>query len=264
MQNSTRDYLAGLILPELLKTLQMASLSGKEQQAEALLHSWNEHMDITSSAASIWWTFWTHYMADTFQPWWNAYHVPDAAHPDLAIQPGQTSLDEDLEAWTLHDQNNAAFSLPNGTKRDASTVILQAFQESIGELSKTLGNDPAQWQWGKLHTREIASLLGAEALSYGPRASGGDDSTVNAAGGGLISLSDPVLMPSVHGPSWRMIVDWSSGQAEGVYPGGQDENPASRWYENEIATWWDGHYYPMIDGPAALKQPGSMIWRLDN
>jgi acyl-homoserine lactone acylase PvdQ len=45
---------------------------------------------------------------------------------------------------------------------------------------------------------------------------------------------------------------------------GQDENPASRWYENEIATWWNGHYYPMIDGPAALKQPGSMIWRLDN
>ena len=264
MQNSTHDYLASLIVPDLLKTLQKASLSSSEQQAKALLQSWNENMDVTSPAASIRWTFWTHYMADTFELWWQTYNVPSTAHPDLAVQPGQTSLDEDLETWTLHDQNNAAFSLPNGTKRDASAVMLQAFHESIRELSNTLGNDPAQWQWGKLHTREITSLLGAEALSYGPRASGGDDSTLNAAGGSLMSLSDPVLMPSVHGPSWRMIVDRGSGQTEGVYPGGQDENPASPWYENQVARWWNGQYYPMIEGAAARKQPGSVIWRIGN
>ena len=56
--------------------------------------------------------------------------------------------------------------------------MLKAFQESIDELSKTLGNDPAQWQWGKLHAR-ITSRLGAEPLSYGPRASGGDEWTLN-------------------------------------------------------------------------------------
>src|SRR2546428_9470113 len=120
-----------------------------------------------------WWTFWTRYVVDTFEPWWNAFHVPVTAHPELTVRPSQTSLNEDVETWTLHDPHNAAFSLPNGTKRDASAVMLQAFQETIGELSKTLGNDPAQWQWGKLHTRKIASLLGVEALSYGPRASGG-------------------------------------------------------------------------------------------
>jgi penicillin amidase len=97
MQNSTHDYLAGLMVPQLLKTLQTSSLSSSEQQAEALLQSWNENMDVTSPAASIWWTFWTHYMADTFEPWWQAYNVPVTAHPDLAVQPGQTSLDEDLE-----------------------------------------------------------------------------------------------------------------------------------------------------------------------
>jgi hypothetical protein len=49
------------------------------------------------------------------------------AHPDLGVGPGQNSLDEDVETWTLHDPHNAAFSLPNGTQRDASAVILQAF-----------------------------------------------------------------------------------------------------------------------------------------
>lgn len=264
-QNSTHDYLAGLIVPELLKTLQMASLSGNEQQAEALLQSWNKDMGLASAAASIWWIFWTHYLSDTFEPWWQAYHVPVAAHPDLAIQPGQTSLDEDLEVWTLHDQHNATFSLPNGTKREASAVMLQAFHESISGLSKTLGNDPTRWQWGKLHTREITSLLGAGALSYGPRASGGDDWTPNAAGVFLMDINDPpTMIPAEHGPSWRMIVDWGSGQAEGVYPGGQDENPASPWYENEIVAWWNGHYYPMNTVPTAQKQPNSVTWTLNN
>ncbi len=262
MQSSTHDYLAGLIVPTLLKTLHTASLSGSEQQGEALLQSWNGNMDASSPAASLWWTFWTHYVADTFEPWWNADHVPISAHPELAVRPSQTSLDEDLETWTLRDPHNAAFSLPNGTKRDASAVMLRAFHETVGELSKTLGNDPAQWQWGKLHTREIYSQLGPEPLSYGPRASGGDDWTPNAASSFIMDVHDPRLLPSEHGPSWRMIVDWGSGQAEAVYPGGLDENPASAWYENEIAAWSTGRYYPMIDGAAAQKQPGSVTWRL--
>lgn len=67
IQNSTHDYLAGLIVPELLKILQTASLSGNEQQAEALLQNWNKDMVITSAAASIWCIFWTHYLSDTFE-----------------------------------------------------------------------------------------------------------------------------------------------------------------------------------------------------
>jgi len=264
MQNSVHDYLASLIVPELLKALQQGSLKGEEQQAEALLQSWNGNMDINSPAASIWWTFWTRYLIDTFDPWWKANHVPVTQDHHMAVSPGQFPLDEDLEAWTLNDPNNAAFTLPNGTRRDASTVMLQAFKESVGELSKTLGKNPSQWQWGKLNSRKIASLLGADALSYGPKASSGDGWTLNAAVSRLRGENDPILSPSEHGPSIRIIMDWGSRQAEGIYPGGQDENPASPWYKNEIAKWWDGQYYPMIDGSTARKEPSSVIWTLSN
>lgn len=262
IQNSTHDYLASLIVPKLLQTLQTSSLNGNAQQAETLLAAWNENMDVNSPAASIWWTFWTRYLIDTFGPWWQASHVPVAKYPDLTVGYGQTSLDEDLETWTLNDPANSSFILPNGTKRDASAVMLQAFQESITELGKALGNNPAQWQWGKLHSREIVSLLGVDALSYGPKAGGGDEWTLNAAGSGPLSATNPRLNPSAHGPSWRMIVDWGSGQAEGTYPGGQDENPASPWYENQISHWWNGEYSPLIDGATARRQPGSVIWTL--
>jgi penicillin amidase len=91
-------------------------------------------------------------------------------------------------------------------------------------------------------------------LGYGPRASGGDAWTIDAADGGLESRA---------GPTWRMIVAWTghgSAAAEGVYPGGQSENPASEWYSDQMADWWDGRYLPMP--PAAGYATGPVRWRL--
>ncbi len=264
IQNSTHDYLAGLIVPVLLNTLQKISLNGTGQQALDLLQGWNENMDANSAAASIWWTFLNRYLSDTFQPWWNAYHVPTGKDQSLSVSADQQPLVEDLETWTLHDQNNPVFTPPKAKERDAAQVMVQAFGESVNLLSKSLGNNPQQWTWGKLHTRSIPSLLQINALGYGPVGSPGDSWTLNAVASDPVSASDPLQTTAEHGPSWRMIVDWGSGQAEAVYPGGQDENPASGWYENEIPAWLSGHYYPMIDETTARKQPGSVTWTLSN
>jgi len=45
-----------------------------------------------------------------------------------------------------------------------------------------------------------------------------------------------------------MIVDWTghgSATAEGIYPGGQSEDPASPWYSDQMADWWNGRYLPV-------------------
>jgi penicillin G amidase len=262
MQNSTHDYLAGLIVPVLLRALQPAALTSTEQQALTLLQGWNDNMDASSPAASIWWTFLTRYLVDTFQPWWSAAHVPTDKAPWLSVATYQDPLVEDLEVWTLHDQRNPAFTPPNQPSRDAAQVMRQAFSETVRELDTRLGHDPRQWTWGKLHGRNIPSLLQADALSYGARPGGGDRWTLNAAPSDPVSATDPVQQESTFGPSWRMIVDWGSRRAEMVYPAGLDENPASGWYDNEIAAWWDGRYYPMVDGATTQHQPGSVTWTL--
>jgi acyl-homoserine lactone acylase PvdQ len=103
----------------------------------------------------------------------------------LAVTPGLFPLDEDLEAWTLHDPASAAF-------------------------------------------------------------------TEDAADGGLNASA---------GPSWRMVVALSASgvSAQGVYPGGQSENPASPWYANLVPLWWDGKYPPVpVPGPPA----GRTVWSL--
>jgi penicillin amidase len=256
LQNSVTDPLAVRIVPRLLAALRGQHLSPREQAAARLLAGWNAAMGAGSAAASVWWTFWTDYLSAVFQPWWTAAKVPVRKDRiGLKVSPGQVSLDEDLEAWTLRDPGNAAFTSPRGQHRTAAAVMRSAFSAAVAHLTATLGGAPSSWAWGRLHSRQFSSLTQADALGYGPRSSGADPWTVDTAeGGGMVSRV---------GPSWRMIVQWTGrGQAtaEGVYPGGQSENPASPWYEDLVADWWNGRYLPLP--PAGGYASGAIQWVL--
>jgi len=51
--------------------------------------------------------------------------------------------------------------------------------------------------------------------------------------------------------------------AEGVYPGGQSENPASPWYSNLVPLWWNGQYLPVpAPGSVAGSASGGVTWSL--
>jgi penicillin amidase len=255
LQNSYTDYLAGEIVPQLLTALKGTALSGQAKTAVALLSSWNDGMTSSSAAASVWWTFWNDYIEAVFDPWWKATGVQDNLdYWNLNPAADPAPLLEDLEQWTLRDHDNKMFIAPGKSGGSAVTAMRSAFTATVAQLSRKLGRDPRTWTWGKLHKREISSLLGSRALSYGPLPAGGDPWTPDAADNG---------MTSDFGPSWRMITAWSgTGQAtaEISYPGGQNENPASPWYDNLIQYWWDGRYLPLKT--TADPQAGSVVWTL--
>jgi penicillin amidase len=255
LQNDLADPLAARMLPTVLSALSAARASGAGQQAAALLRSWNGQMDSGSAAASLWWTFWGSYLNAVFAPWWHAGKVPVSEDPTvLGVSASLAPLDEDLEAWSLGDPGNAAFRGPTGDgPGTASAAIVAAFDEAVAHLSKKLGGAPSTWTWGRLHSRSFPSITGAAGLGYGPRAAGGDPFTEDAADGGLDAST---------GPSWRMIASLSSGRvtAQGVYPGGQSENPASPWYANLVPLWWDGEYLTV---PEPGSPAGTTTWRLN-
>lgn len=239
LQNDTKDYLASLIVPKVLKSLEGENLNESEKQMKDLLASWDYEMEESSSAATIWWMFWTEYLTETYQPWWDYYNVPVEMDEYLKVGPWLASLVENLEHWTLEDTENPTFSLPDGTKRDSKQVIKDAFHKVSKGIVDQYGGNQQSWKWKNVHFTKINSLTYIPSLSYGPFPSDGNPWTVNVANGGLTSSS---------GPSWRYIVDWSEPKNSiGAYPGGQSENPLSSWYDNQISTWWRGEYFPVIN-----------------
>ena len=255
IQLNVTDTLAQRIVPRLLAALGHRHLPASQQAAAGLLRGWDDGMTASSAAASVWWTFWGDYLGAVFQPWWNAAKVPvHSDHAGLAVSAQQFSLDQVLENWTLTDPANSAFTPPGGPHRKAPAVMRAAFASAVAQLAARRHGAPSSWAWGRLHSRQFPSVTQAAGLGYGPRASGGDSWTIDAADGGLVSHS---------GPSWRMIVAWTghgSATGEGVYPGGQSENPASSWYEDQMADWWNGRYLAMP--PAGGYSAGSIMWAL--
>jgi penicillin G amidase len=278
LQDDGADPTAATVMPKLLAALQRAPLTPVQHAAEQTLASWDGQMTSSSPGASIWWLFWSSYLTTVFEPWWGAAKVPVSVDPyDLSVGASQPSLDADLATWTVGDQQNAAFSPPRPSLAAAgrsarstlpvtSTAVAAAavtpsaqdmrvaFRQAVNLLAAWMGRNPAGWQFGKLHTAQFPSLTDASVLGNGPVPAGGDDATVNAAVGWLNSQL---------GPSARVIAGWPvAGQAiaEVSYPGGQSENPASPWYDDQTAGWWAGDYLPM---PWAGGAGVPIAWELE-
>jgi penicillin amidase len=256
LQTDTRDFLAGEITPILMQAL-AGAVSGRDQQAAGLLGAWDYHMDTGSAAATMWWTFWQEYIAQSFDPWWKAKKVP-VDRSELNDMLGQ-----DLEALTLAGKTvcappNCTAPVPSACpavacERLSLTLALRkAFASTTAKLTRQFGADPKTWTWGRMHQRVVQNLAQIKGLNYGPRPDRGDAYTPLAAPD----------FPSSHGPSWRMVVDWGAGTFQGIYPGGQSENPASKWYADRVDTWWNGRYAAMLTADDAASSRGAKAWSL--
>ena len=256
LQTDTRDFLAGEITPILMQAL-AGAVSGRDQQAADLLGAWDYHMDTGSAGATMWWTFWQEYIAQSFDPWWKAKKVP-VDRSELNDMLGQ-----DLEALTLAGKTvcappNCTAPVPSACpavacERLSLTLALRkAFASTTAKLTRQFGADPKTWTWGRMHQRVVQNLAQIKGLNYGPRPDRGDAYTPLAAPD----------FPSSHGPSWRMVVDWGAGTFQGIYPGGQSENPASQWYADRVDTWWNGRYSAMLSADEAASSSGKKVWSL--
>ena len=246
IQLSVHDYSTNIFLQPLLNTLAHSDYNTSAEY-QALL-SWNGDMNINSTAATIYCNWLGAYVNDTFLPYLTYYHITSSEglyQTSFFLGSDSTyhgPLVEDLANWTVTDPNISWFNDPlTGQNRNASTVMLLAFNETLGQLSTSLGKFSSSWEWGNVHERVSASLFGEQALSTKPLPAAGDDNTPDASYG-LIS-SD--------GPSFRQITDTNQPLASlAIYPGGLSEDPASPYYSNTINDWNNGVYYTLI--PANL------------
>lgn len=123
-------------------------------------------------------------------------------------------------------------------------IVKQAWDHSLAHLKTLLGDDPQQWQWGKVHTLTHAHPLGSQKpldrlFNVGPFDAPGTHEVPN----NLSARIGPAPWPVTYGPSTRRLIDFADPvHALTINPVGQSGVPFDKHYEDQAETYIEGGY----------------------
>ncbi len=124
-------------------------------------------------------------------------------------------------------------------------LLRQSFTQAVARTRKLVGDDPARWSWGQLHTASFKHPLASlgspyeQAFNLGPVARSGDSHTPN-------NTRYNENFEQIHGASYRHVfdlADWDKGLATSTP--GQSGQPGSPHYGDLLPLWADAKYFPL-------------------
>ncbi|HLS65185.1 MAG TPA: penicillin acylase family protein, partial [Ruania sp.] len=145
-------------------------------------------------------------------------------------------------------------------------ILEQALEEARAQLTVTLGKEPTDWRWGRLHqltpTHAVLGGEGVPALvkdyvNLPSRELGGGSSIVNATGWDASDFDEDGFPNFAVNwvPSMRMVVDLADLDASTwVNLTGNSGHPASSHYGDQYQAWVDGDTYPWPFTRAAVDE----------
>jgi penicillin amidase len=170
-----------------------------------------------------------------FIAWWDSLYT-NVFKDELSqgkvpvVKPEKFVLLEALE------KNSAFKFIDNINTPELETLTMQV-TTALKQATKYLSNleKENKIEWGVYKNTTVYHLLKTNAMPFARTG------LLNGGGHGIINASQ-----HDHGPSWRMVIEMTTPtNAYGIYPGGQDGNPGSRFYDNFIDTWTKGEYYKL-------------------
>jgi penicillin G amidase len=220
LQNNYYSVFAEEARPVLLKYVRENDLDVDAKNYLDLVRNWDLYTTPNSTATTV------------FQTWVDSLKVGiwrDEWRKDSLAMPLPT--EQTLLEWINKD---SAFkyvdNINTPEKETIIDVVTQALQKATPELKRQ--ETAGTLEWTKHKDPTIYHLLKNAVMPFARKIHvGGWSNVINA-------------VTDTHGPSWRMIVQLSNPtEAWGVYPGGQDGNPGSKFYDNFVDTWATGKYY---------------------
>lgn len=133
-------------------------------------------------------------------------------------------------------------------------LLSEALAAAITRTKKLLGDDAAQWSWGRLHTatfrHPLATLSAAheQAFNLGPVPRSGDSTTPNNT-----RANDD--FQQIHGASYRHVLDladWDRGLATSTP--GQSGQLGSPHYGDLLPLWAEERYFPLSYSRAKVEK----------
>jgi len=246
---------AELLVPALLD---VTVTDGFVREAVTLLEDWSEsdyQQDGDSAAAAYFAAVWANLLDLTFRDDLPATLAPDGGSRWLVVV--DRLLEDPTNAW-WDDRRTV------NLVESRDEILLQALTAARNELTQTLGKDPADWRWSRLHVvAPEHAVLGDDVpapvswyANPGAVGVGGGSSIVNATGwdaGAEIDGRRDYGVTSV--PSMRMAVDMGEPDASlWVNFTGVSGHPASAHYDDQLGAWAAGEAFPWPFGRSAVEE----------
>ncbi len=240
LQMENYNVFAEMARPVLLKYLDQASLNTDEKKYIEIMKSWNLRGDYGEKGATVFKCIW-----DSLETTVWGDEMAKAKLP-LPKPDAPTLLESLLQnpEYKFVDNINTP-----GKKETISDDVAIACRKAIAHLQEL--DKTGKLEWGKFKDTRVSHLLKIPALSRLHLPIGGGEHMINAT-------------KDTHGPSWRMIVQMTDDiEAYCVYPGGQNGNPGSKYYDTFVDSWAAGKYYRILflSKEAAAKND-RMKWHL--
>jgi penicillin G amidase len=215
------------------------------EQASSLLRKWNFQLEPGSVAASIYVAWETQLRQALYQ-----VMVPESAQPYLRSLPTKRVLD-----WLTSPVILVSGSQGQPTRlMDRDSLLLTCLTRAVTDLTKRLGPDLDEWQYGQRTNKHItlthplSALVSEEQrkrINLGPIPRGGYAETVNNTGNSL---------NQEHGASFRIVVDTEDwDRTLGINSPGQSGDPDNPHYRDLFELWGQNGYFPVYFSREKVK-----------
>ncbi len=221
LQTENHNLFAETAVPVLLKNIDETTLSDAEKRYLDILKRWNFQNDPEEKAVGV------------FTSWYDSletviYGDELGKVKGPVTYPQQFTLVEGLLRDSIYQ------FVDNINTPEVETLkqqVTEAFKKAIPGIVKA--EQEGRLTWSRFKDSGIRHLLRLPALSRFHLVTGGGTHVINA-------------IKKDHGPSWRMVVSLTDKtEAYGIYPGGQNGNPGSKYYDLFVDDWTKGKYYSL-------------------
>ncbi len=235
MQGDGKDLNAETLVPLLMQI----PLDERYIDERALLSTWDYQNDMDSAPAALFAAYWRNLLALTFQDDLPEDYYPEGGSRWFEVMRNITPV-SDHYFW---DDKNT------DKKETRDEIFALAFEQAVKELQDLQGKDPANWNWGELHTATFRNATLGESgvalienlFNRGPFPTAGGESIVNATGWSTTEGYEVDWLPSM-----RMIVDLSNlDNSLTVHTTGESGHAGHQHYIDMADMWRNIEYYPM-------------------
>ncbi|RZM21561.1 MAG: penicillin acylase family protein [Pedobacter sp.] len=221
LQYNYYNVMAEYSLPILFKYVDEDKLNDAGKKYLQSLKAWNLDGGPDSKEQTI------------YEVWWDSLEYAIWNDDIHKSKPAANMPDAEITMELLKkDSTNLAFvdNINSTVIESLTDQVTASFNQAASYLSKVENEGNLAWSVykrpGIYHLIKDLKPFARQNLHVG-----GAGTIINA-------------IKQSHGPSWRMIAQMGfNTEAYGVYPGGQNGNPGSRFYDNFVDTWVKGEYF---------------------